>query len=204
MRNGKATRRGCGGGFSRLTPTFGFGAGGDNEHQTSVPNWRAGDWPLSRRRALRVRGVERLRVVDASVMPTLPCSNTNPPVSSLSEKAAKLMLASGPVVGRGPEDADPQHGNRKLVCQSASNIDPRSARAVCAAIAWGRTARRFKRGHRDGNLVGKRVIGGAARGRIVVELASSQRAIDQLVIIRPMAGRRDKRNGAPRRSCKLA
>ena len=44
--------------------------------------------------ALRVRGIARLRVVDASVMPTLPCSNTNPPTLSLADKAAELVLAS--------------------------------------------------------------------------------------------------------------
>ena len=44
--------------------------------------------------ALRVRGVARLRVVDASVMPTLPCANTNPPTLSLAEKAAELVLAN--------------------------------------------------------------------------------------------------------------
>ena len=42
---------------------------------------------------LRVRGVARLRVVDASVMPTLPCANTNPPTLSLADKAAELVLA---------------------------------------------------------------------------------------------------------------
>jgi choline dehydrogenase len=44
--------------------------------------------------ALRVRGVSRLRVVDASVMPTLPCANTNPPTLSLADKAAELVLAA--------------------------------------------------------------------------------------------------------------
>ena len=41
---------------------------------------------------LRVRGVDGLRVVDASVMPTIPNGNTNAPTMMLAERAADLML----------------------------------------------------------------------------------------------------------------
>jgi choline dehydrogenase len=53
---------------------------------------------------LRVRGVGRLRVVDASVMPTVPRGNTNAPVIAIAERAADLISGRAPLAAVDPAD----------------------------------------------------------------------------------------------------
>jgi choline dehydrogenase len=42
---------------------------------------------------LSVRGVEGLRVADASVMPTIPSANTQAPAVMIGEFASRLLVA---------------------------------------------------------------------------------------------------------------
>jgi len=56
--------------------------------------------------ALRVRGVDALRVIDASVMPVIPGGNTNAPTIMVAERGADLIL--GRAGGARPQSA-PDH-----------------------------------------------------------------------------------------------
>ncbi|HKB51989.1 MAG TPA: GMC family oxidoreductase N-terminal domain-containing protein [Solirubrobacterales bacterium] len=53
---------------------------------------------------LRVQGVDGLRVVDASVMPTIPSGNTNAPTIAVAERGADLIAGKRPL-GGSPTDA---------------------------------------------------------------------------------------------------
>jgi choline dehydrogenase len=43
---------------------------------------------------LRVRGVDGLRIADASIMPTVPAGNTHAPTTMIGERAADLVLGA--------------------------------------------------------------------------------------------------------------
>jgi choline dehydrogenase len=54
---------------------------------------------------LRVRGVEGLRIVDASVMPVTPRGNTNAPTIAVAERAADLIRGDTPLSAAEPVHA---------------------------------------------------------------------------------------------------
>ena len=50
---------------------------------------------------LRVAGIDRLRVIDASVMPTITSGNTNAPTMMIAEKGAAMLRVDAKSLAEG-------------------------------------------------------------------------------------------------------
>ena len=71
-----------------------------------------------------MRGIERLRVVDSSIFPTIPNGNLNAPTIMVGEKAADLIRGREPLPpSNAPVWTDPEWRSRQRPGQPARAVD---------------------------------------------------------------------------------